>query len=52
MEILNKLKQESTWRGIIAVIAVFGVKLQPELADSIITAGVSLIALINIVKKD
>jgi len=52
MDILKKLKQESTWRGIIAVIAVFGVKLQPDMAEAIITAAVSLVGLINIVKKD
>ena len=49
---LKKLKQESTWRGLIALIAVCGVTIQPDLAEAIITAAVSLVGLINIIKKD
>jgi hypothetical protein len=51
-EILNRLKQESTWRGLIVVATLVGAKLQPEQIEAIVTAGVSLIAAINILKKD
>jgi hypothetical protein len=50
--ILEYLKQESTWRGIIAIATAFGIKLAPEQTDSIIAGGLALIGLINTFKKD
>ena len=50
--ILDALKQESTWRGIIAIAMAFGVKLDPSQANAILAAGLSLIGLINVFKKD
>jgi len=50
--ILDKLSQESTWRGIISLSTLFGVIVQPDMAEAIIAAGVSLVSLINIFKKD
>jgi hypothetical protein len=50
--ILKRLSQESTWRGIIALVALGGVAIKPDLAEAIIAAGVSLVSIINIVKKD
>jgi hypothetical protein len=50
--ILDKLSQESTWRGIISLVALFGVIVKPDLAEAIIASGVSLVALINIAKPD
>jgi hypothetical protein len=59
--IINRLKEESTWRGIIAVITavltVLGstkavnVLSNPETQASIIGAGLGLIGLINMFKK-
>jgi hypothetical protein len=49
--ILEYLKQESTWRGIIAIATAFGIKLAPEQAESIIAGGLALIGLINTFKK-
>ena len=50
--ILEYLKQESTWRGIIAIATAFGIKLAPEQAESIIAGGLAAIGLINTFKKD
>jgi len=50
--ILTRLSEPSTWRGLIALLGVTGVALAPEQKEAIIGAGVSLIALINIFKKD
>lgn len=50
--ILEYLKQESTWRGIIAIATAFGIQLAPEQAESIIAAGLAAIGLINTFKKD
>jgi hypothetical protein len=50
--ILKSLKQESTWRGIIAVAMAFGITIDPSMQSAIITIGLSLIGSINILKKD
>ena len=50
--VMARLKQESTWRGIITVATLIGWKLAPDQAESIITAGASLVSTINILKKD
>ena len=50
--IITYLKSESTWRGIIAIVTAFGIKLAPEQADSIIAAGLAAVGLINTFKKD
>lgn len=46
--ILNYLKQASTWKGIFAVATAFGVSLQPEYQEAIITAGLGVIGAIQI----
>lgn len=51
-ELLNRFKQESTWRGLIAILTSFGITVSPELANGIIATGVAVIGLINILKKD
>lgn len=48
----NRLQEPSTWRGLIGLASAIGVVLTPEQADGIIAAGISLIAVINIFKKD
>ena len=50
--LINALKQESTWRGIIAIVTAAGVSISPELATHIIAVGMALIGTINIAKKD
>lgn len=50
--IITALKQESTWRGIIALAMAFGITIDPSLQAAIITIGLSLIGSINIFKKD
>ncbi len=50
--LLEKLSQESTWRGIIAMAAGFGCIIEPQLADGIVAVALALIGLINVTKKD
>jgi hypothetical protein len=47
----DRLKEPSTWRGIILVLAAVGVKLSPELADAIIASGISLAGVIAILTR-
>ena len=44
--------KESTWRGIVAVIACIGIILRPELMKEITAAAFGLIGAINMAKKD
>ena len=50
--ILEKLGQESTWRGIITTAGAFGLVVAPELAEQIIAAALGLVGIINILKSD
>lgn len=41
--ILSRLKEPSTWRGILALLTAAGVALSPEQAEAVITVGLALI---------
>jgi hypothetical protein len=50
--VLGKLSENSTWRGLILVATALGVKLDPSLQEGILAAGLSLVGLINIIRKE
>ena len=50
--ILARLKEASTWRGIVALITAFGVNLSPEQTSAIVTAGLGLIGVIGVFFAD
>jgi hypothetical protein len=50
--ITERLNEPSTWRGVISLITGLGVKLRPDLAESIISAGLALMGVINVVRKE
>ena len=49
--LLNQLGQNSTWRGIILVATALGLKLDPEMQNQILAAGLGLVGLINVIRK-
>jgi len=49
--LLQRLSENSTWRGIILIATAVGVKLDPEFQESIIIAGLGLVGLINVIRK-
>lgn len=49
--LLERLSENSTWRGIIGLITATGVVLKPEQGEKIIAAGLALVAVINIFRK-
>ena len=49
--ILERLSENSTWRGLILVAAALGIKLDPELQETILAAGLALVGLINVLRK-
>ena len=49
--VLQRLSENSTWHGIILVATALGVKLDPELQNQILVAGLGLVGLINVIRK-
>ena len=49
--IIERLSEASTWQGITIVASAAGVRIEPELALQIATAGASVFGLINVIKK-
>lgn len=49
--VLDRLKESSTWRGLILIAAAAGLKLHPEQADAIVAAGLALAGAINVFRK-
>lgn len=50
--VLDKLSENSTWRGLILVATALGVKLDPSLQESILATGLAAVGLINVIRKD
>lgn len=50
--ILARLGEASTYRGIFALLTAVGLALKPEQAAAITSAGLALIGVINVFKKD
>jgi hypothetical protein len=50
--ILNYLRQNSTWRGLIGLATAAGIMISPELSEAIIAAGMGAIGVINVVRDE
>jgi len=44
--IMKRLKERSTWTGIITLVSIAGYTLQPEQRELVVTLGTSLVALL------
>ena len=49
--ILDRLTENSTWRGIILLATAIGLKLDPDQQAAILTAGLALVGAINVFRK-
>ena len=49
--LLDRLSESSTWRGIVSVLTGLGAVIKPDKATAIITAGISIVGLINIFRQ-
>lgn len=49
---LERLKEASTWRSIIYVLAAAGVPIAPGMAEYIVAAGMGVAGIVGIVAKD
>ena len=50
--LIARLKEVSTWQGIIAVLTGFGFVVSPELSDGIIGIGVAVFGLVSVIWKE
>lgn len=50
--IIDRLKEASTWRGIILLLTAAGVPIAPAMADSIITIGLAIAGFVGVVTPD
>lgn len=50
--VLARLKEASTWRGIIGLLTAAGVTISPEMLDKIVAAGLALMGVIGAFFKD
>jgi len=49
--ILDRLSENSTWRGLLLVATGLGVSLSPQHQEAIVAAGLGLTGAINIFRK-
>lgn len=49
--VLARLGESSTWRGLVLFATALGINIEPELQTQILTAGLSVVAIINILRK-
>lgn len=49
---IDRLTEPSTWRGLVGLLTSAGIVLSPELAGQIIAAGLAVMGLINILRKE
>ena len=50
--ILKRLQEQSTYKGVIFVIAAAGISVDPEKANAIAAAAMALVGAINIFRKE
>jgi hypothetical protein len=50
--IKDRLKEPSTWRGIILLCTAFGVPVAPQMAEAIITIGLALSGGVGVITSD
>lgn len=46
--LLARLKEQTTWKGIITLVSALGVTISPEQTVAIATFGVSLVGLVQV----
>lgn len=50
--ILERGKEASTWRGLVAIVTAAGISLSPELAEAIVALGLAVIGILGVFTKD
>lgn len=50
--VIERLKEPSSWRGLVMIATALGVTLSPDLVSSIVAAGTGLAGIIGFAFKD
>ncbi len=50
--LLSRLKERSTWLGIIAIVTALGAQIETALAEQIIAVGMAVAGMVGIITKD
>jgi hypothetical protein len=48
----TRAREPSTLRGIVGLGMAMGITIDPELLNSVLAVGITVISLINVIKKD
>jgi hypothetical protein len=49
--LLDRLKEPSTWQGLVTIATAAGIQVNPDVALHVATVGASIFGMINVVKK-
>ena len=49
---IERLKEPSTWRGIVLLLTAIGVPVAPAMADAIVSVGLAIAGLIGVATPD
>lgn len=50
--IVGRMKERSTWLGLVGVLASFGIAIEPAMAEAIAGVGIAAASVLMIVFKD
>lgn len=50
--LFDRIREPSTWRGIILLLTAIGVPVAPQLAEAIVTAGLGMAGLVGVMTPD
>ena len=50
--LLDRMREPSTWRGIIMLLTAIGVPVAPAMADAIVSVGLAVAGLIGVATPD
>lgn len=50
--VIERMKEPSTWRGIVLLLTAIGVPVAPAMADAIVSVGLAVAGLIGVATPD
>ncbi len=50
--LLARLKEASTWRGIVLLLTAFGVQVAPEVQEAVISVGIAVAGAVGVLFPD
>lgn len=51
-QLLERLKERSTWVGLITILTSIGINIKPELSEGIVSAGMGIVGLVFVLTRD